>query len=455
MPHLSADGKTYTFALRSGYRFSPPSNEPVNARTFKDTIERTLDRRAKSPAMFNGYLDDIVGARAYERGRARHIAGVIARGNRLTIKLTRRAGDFPARLTMPFFCPVPHNTPIDPKGVPIASAGPYYVASATPRQLVLKPNPNYTGQRPHRASEIVYDRTGSPARAVERVLSGEIDYAPVYAPYATRLNRRYGANVKPGQRRFFVNPIWAVDGFALNTSRPLFSDPKLRRAVNYAIDRRALAREGAFFLGLGGPLSSVPTNQYLPSVLPGYKDDSLHSLSPDLARARQLAGHTHRRAVLYTCDFSPCPQEAQIIKRNLAAIGITVEVKEFANFIDRASRPGEPYDLVLVTWATDYPDPYDVLNILFDGNLARRGKGLDLSHFDSAAYNGRFEAAAKLSGAERYRAYARLDADLARDAAPMLIFGNESARDFFSARIGCQRYQPTSGMDLAALCITG
>jgi hypothetical protein len=73
----------------------------------------------------------------------------------------------------------------------------------------------------------------------------------------------------------------------------------------------------------------------------------------------------------------------------------------------------------------------------------------------NATYNRRFEAAANLSGAERYRAYARLDADLTRDAAPMLIFGNESSRDFFSARIGCQTYQPTSGMDLAALCATG
>ena len=455
MPSLSADGKTYTFALRSGYRFSPPSNEPVTARTFKYTIERTLDRRAKSPAMLYGYLDDIVGARAYEHGEARHIVGVIARGNRLTITLTRQAGDFPARITMPFFCPVPSNTPIDPKGVPIASAGPYYVASATPRQLVLKRNPNYTGPRLHRASEIVYDRAGSPARAVERVLSGEIDYAQVWAPYAKRLDRRYGSNTKPAHRRFFVNPIWAVDGFALNTSRSLFSDPKLRRAVNYAIDRRALAREGAFFLGLGGPLSSVPTDQSLPSVLPGYKDLSLYPLSPDLARARQLAGRIHRRAVLYTCDFSPCPQEAQIIKRNLAAIGITVEVKEFANFIDRESRPGEPYDMGLVTWSTDYPDPYDVLNILFDGNLARRGKGLNLSHFDNRTYNHQLEAAARLSGAARYSAYGRLDADLARDVAPMLIFGNERARDFFSARIGCQTYQPISGMDLAALCIRG
>jgi YVTN family beta-propeller protein len=457
MPAVSADGKTYTFTLRSGYRFSPPSNEPVNAATFKYTIERALDRRAKSPALLGGYADDIVGARAYERGKAQHIAGVIAQGDKLTIELTKPAGGFPARISMPFFCAVPTNTPIDPKGVPIPSAGPYYVASAAPQGLILKRNPNYKGPRPRRPSEIVYSRTGNPARAVERVMSGEIDYASVWAAYAGKLQRRYSNHTKAGHRQFFVDPLWAVDAFALNTSRPLFSDPKLRRAVNYAIDRRALAREGSFFLGGGGPLSSVPTDQYLPSVVPGFKDFSIYPLSPDVSRAKRLAGRIHRHAVLYTCNFSPCPQEAQILRRNLAAIGITVEVREFtgANLGDREQRRGEPYDLALVTWATDYPDPYDVLNILLDGTLARRGRGLNLSHFDDPTYNRRLEAAARLSGDARYRAYARLDADLARDAAPLVSFGNETARDFFSARIGCQLYQPVVGFDLGALCIRG
>ncbi len=51
LPTRSADGKSYTFTIRQGFRFSPahPSNEPVTAQTFKDTIERTLNPRMKSP----------------------------------------------------------------------------------------------------------------------------------------------------------------------------------------------------------------------------------------------------------------------------------------------------------------------------------------------------------------------------------------------------------------------
>ena len=68
-PTRSADGKTYTFTIRTGFRFSPPSNEPVTAQTFRYTIERSLSPRMKSSAQ--GYLGDIVGAKAYEAGKAR------------------------------------------------------------------------------------------------------------------------------------------------------------------------------------------------------------------------------------------------------------------------------------------------------------------------------------------------------------------------------------------------
>ncbi len=48
LPPRSPDGKTYTFTIRPGFRFSPPSNQPVTAQTFKDTIERSLDPRMHS-----------------------------------------------------------------------------------------------------------------------------------------------------------------------------------------------------------------------------------------------------------------------------------------------------------------------------------------------------------------------------------------------------------------------
>jgi hypothetical protein len=74
--------------------------------------------------------------------------------------------------------------------------------------------------------------------------------------------------------------------------------------------------------------------------------------------------------------------------------------------------------------------------------------------FEDPTYRTRLAAAARLAGPERYLTYARLDAELARDAAPLVAFGNQSTVDFFSARIGCQIYGQF-GMDLAALCLRG
>ena len=50
MPEVSPDGRTYTFTIRPGYRFSPPSNEPVTAETFRYSIERALSPEARGPA---------------------------------------------------------------------------------------------------------------------------------------------------------------------------------------------------------------------------------------------------------------------------------------------------------------------------------------------------------------------------------------------------------------------
>ena len=60
---------------------------------------------------------------------------------------------------------------------------------------------------------------------------------------------------------------------------------------------------------------------------------------------------------------------------------------------------------------------------------------------------------ASLFGRRRYLAYGGLDLALARDAAPWAAFGNPARQDFFSARIGCQVYQPLYEMDFAALCL--
>ena len=129
LPALSPDRKTYTFTIRKGFRFSPPSNEAVTARTFKFAIERGL----RLPPRLNGHADEIVGATAYANGKAPHVAGIAATGNRLTIRLSKPSPWFLERLAEPLFCAVPVDTPVTPRGVPVLpAAGPYYFASHEP-----------------------------------------------------------------------------------------------------------------------------------------------------------------------------------------------------------------------------------------------------------------------------------------------------------------------------------
>ncbi|MGZ4325351.1 MAG: ABC transporter substrate-binding protein [Solirubrobacteraceae bacterium] len=333
---------------------------------------------------------------------------------------------------------------------------PYYVTSYTPRQgVVLMPNPNYHGRRPHHFARIELADGISPKRAVGEIETGVADYTPVglEAPASTagatlisRLAAQYGpgsAAAARGAQQYFANPSTQLDYFVLNTHRPLFSDERMRQAVNYAINRRALAHLGDAFL----PLPARPTDHYLPPGMPGFRDAHIYPMTPNVAKARSLANGGGRTVVLYTCNFSPCPEQAQIVKTDLAAIGLKVQIKTFAEdkMFAREATPGEPFDLGWDGWLPNYFDPESMLTeTLQDSSTGPT--------FDDPAYQRRLAAAARLSGPERYLTYGQLDLELARDAAPLAAYDNLIDRDFFSARIGCQTYG-INGMDLAALCI--
>ena len=77
----------------------------------------------------------------------------------------------------------------------------------------------------------------------------------------------------------------------------------------------------------------------------------------------------------------------------------------------------------------------------------------NFSYFNDPAFNRKLKTAGKLSGAQRYRTYGRLEIELQRDLVPAAAFAINVSHDFFSARIGCQIYQPVNGMDIAALCL--
>ena len=430
LPTVTADGLTYTFTLRPDFRFS--NGQPLRAADFAYAVRRDRHPRMHSPAV--AFLHDVQSVTA-------------PAPNRLVVRLTRPAPDLPARLAMPFFCAVPEGTPINPKGIDtIPSAGPYYVASRDRGMSVtLKRNPFYGGTRPNHLDEIDFRVFRDWPTSIQEIEQGTADYEVHGVPpaFVPRLALKYGVNGP----RFFAHPVVSTDYLALNTSRPLFRDTSVRKAVAYAIDRRALR-------DAGGPYSGKVTDQLLPPAMPGFKNAKLYPDRPDLPRAKRLMRGRRARAVLYVLSGPQTPL-VPVISRDLRAIGIDVDPRYLpaGAWQTRVQSGSAAYDIAIYGWTADYLDPYDFINILLYGGNIKRVGNENLAHFDDPVFNRRMEAAARLTGKARYAAYARLDADLMR-AAPIVPFENSFKQELVSKRVGCTVIAPgAGGFDYAAACL--
>lgn len=181
-PKVSPDGKTTTFKLRSGFRFSDGS--PVRAEAFAHAIDRTMAPGVDSPAWL--YTQAIIGAADVKAGKRSRAEGVTARGNTLIVRFTREVRDFAVWTTMPFFCAVPATLPPDPEGVRrFPGAGPYTIREYRPNErIVLDRNRYYGGRRAHHVEGFHVDLSaGSPEEVLDRVEAGKADWG--YAPAHT------------------------------------------------------------------------------------------------------------------------------------------------------------------------------------------------------------------------------------------------------------------------------
>jgi ABC-type transport system substrate-binding protein len=446
-PKVSNNGKTYDFTVNASFtKFS--NGAPVGPANFKAAIDRNADPKMQSPSL--PFFSDIVGADKSP------VSGAKVQGSHLIITLTKASPDFVARMAMPFFCAIPTDLAHDPNGVLApASAGPYYISDRVPnKSITIKKNPNYKGKRPHNVNQINYNIGNSLDAIYLRTQQGATDYAAGGIPPASwaEAAQKYGIN----KGQFWVKPILSISYLAFNHDRPLFKGANgiaLAKAINYAIDRKAMLVQSGFLAG-------KKTDQMLPPGLAGFRDAALYPLKgPDLVTAKKWLAKSGvkdgTQLELYIANRGSAPLRAQIIQFNLKQIGLNVNPHLFARAvqIDKEGTRGEPFDLTAEGWIADYADPYDFINVLLSGDNLHDSNNNNVAYFNDPKYNKAMTAASLMSGAGRYKAYGDLDVNMMINNPPWAAINNFNSRIFVSSRVGCFTYNSIYSMDLAAACI--
>ncbi len=432
-PTVSKDGKTYTFTIRSGLKFSDGS--PVTAAAYQRAWERILSPKMGSPLGVNLDLQNtIAGGAAFLAGKSAHISGIKASGQKLAFTLTKPNATFVSILSMQWFTAVKPNMPYSADGLnTYPAAGPYYIKSRDPgRSTVLARNPYYKGDRPANPDQIVITPNVNVDQSLLQIKAGQADFdlGGIPPTAASDLANTYGIN----KGRFFVGATSCVDYMGMNTARAPFDNVSLRKAVNWAIDRPAQVR-------LLGAFAGTRTDQILVPGIPGYKKFSVYAIKgADVAKAKQVGGAAIASAptlnVVHTTS-SYSTNRAQVAEYNLKQVGFKVNdvPTPATNYYQVIQTKGTTYNFVTNGgWCADYFDPFDYLNVLFDGRKIQAANNNNYTYFNAALFNKGLDKASALSGAPRAAAYAKLDQQLMVTYAPVVPYLIATNRYFVSSR---------------------
>ena len=303
LPTPTDGGRTYTFQLRPGIRYS--NRQPVRPEDFRRAVERRLK------AGFSVYYENVVGGAACLAHPARCdlARGIVTddAASTVTFHLVTPDPEFLEELALWYVVAVPAGTPDHDIGThPLPATGPYMVASDTPRQVTLVRNPyfhewSHAAQPDGYPDRIVWRLGASTETADTDVEHGSANYT-IDPPPADRLNEvqtRFAS-----QLRVEPNDVTILMG--LNTRVAPFTDVRVRRALNYAIDRAELTR----LLGQ----DSHHTCQQLPPYILGYQPYCPYTLNtnragiwiaPDPAKAQALIAASGTRGTPITIWSAP------------------------------------------------------------------------------------------------------------------------------------------------------
>jgi peptide/nickel transport system substrate-binding protein len=363
VPRPTDDGRTYTFRIRSGIRYS--TGAPVRPSDFVRSVTREFV--ARSPGR-----DDLMALRGAGRCRRTPAACDLARGvdaddrlGTVTFHLAAPDPDFLMELTdFAFAAPLPAGVPDhDSLLHPLPGTGPYRIASATHERIVFTRNPyfrewSHAAQPAGNPDRIVWQLLSSHRRAIDAVLRGDADWSvdAISPQQLQEVRSRFPAQVHS-------EAIDAVEFLPLDTRLAPFDHAQVRRALDLAIDRSRIARM------YGGSFVATPTCQALVPGLLGYRrycpwtrdpgaGDAYRG--PDLARARRLVARSGTRGehvtVLGARDELVVPgQLTDYVGQVLRSIGYRVTTR-FERY-DRITPQQQETAQILTygDWLPDYP----------------------------------------------------------------------------------------------------
>jgi ABC-type transport system substrate-binding protein len=364
--------------------------------------------------------DLIVGASDVYEGRAEHVRGVVARGRRLIIHLRRPDGAFLSKISLTPFQATSTTLPLSKEVLgPYPTAGPYaFTRNDLNVQTSIRRNPYWKRgpgrQRPRNLAGVDLFWNVDGQKGFAQVEAGELDEGPLPPAEVQGVADRYGVN----KTRFWSQPANCTGYLPMNMANHLFrNNPPLRKAVNYAIDRRA-------YVAAAGPYAGRPWTHILNPGVPGWRNVTLYK--HNLAKARRLAaGHFRdgKVTVYYHPNGTINPAQAQVVRQDLINLGFKPEnitmKQDYREIYDPMGVRGNDADIgVSRGWCSDYPDPYDFINVLFDGNFIKAENNVNWSYMNLRKWNRKMEGVARLVGPRRFKAYGRLDLDLMRQVAP-------------------------------------
>jgi peptide/nickel transport system substrate-binding protein len=452
MPVYSDGGKTLTFHVRKGVMFGAPANREVKPSDFKYTIERN----AKIPSQGAFFYSVVQGFDAVKNHKAKTVSGIDANDatGELVFHLTRADATFLNVLALPFSFVVPKGLPaydMSQKGFSSAT-GPYAFSEYSPgRQIVMKRNPafkQWTPDTPTGKVDRIEVKLGvSDENAITLIMQGKADAASSAIPRSKLPMLLKSSEWKP---YLHTHEMSRTSYMFMNNRVAPFNNKKVRQAVNWAINRRAMVKLS------GG--SGTPSSTILPPTMKGYDPHEVYP-KQDMAKAKQLikeSGVTPGEIVIWCMTTPPNPDSASYVQAQLTQLGFKVRTRcvDGSSYYALVGAESTKAQIGFGSWGADFPEGSNFIDVNFNSEHIIKGQQVNNYAFYGAR-DKEIDAANKLLNLnDRAKAWGKLDREIVEDGAWAPI-SHGIQRNLVGKRVGDYVFHPVYDMLFETAAVDG